>query len=228
MFSRLNRDGEPLQRAKDCLDRSRDRRRKIAGHTMSDQEAFDRRQGVGVRFHHIMPGAPMNVKVNVPRGDRTGAKIAETSAGWHLAGIPRGDLHNLSAFDKQERPRERFVSRNQLRRCEYLHRRIVFSPPDDRRNIGRGIVAAAGEATLHPMLYCKSPMDRHAPWRPRPASRGVAQPGRAPGSGPGGRRFKSSLPDQLFPITYSGMKALKVDPPGFGPGAPAFASAQML
>jgi hypothetical protein len=30
------------------------------------------------------------------------------------------------------------------------------------------------------------------------ASRGVAQPGRAPGSGPGGRRFKSSLPDQLF------------------------------
>ena len=29
--------------------------------------------------------------------------------------------------------------------------------------------------------------------------RGVAQPGRAPGSGPGGRRFKSSLPDQLIP-----------------------------
>ncbi len=27
--------------------------------------------------------------------------------------------------------------------------------------------------------------------------RGVAQPGRAPGSGPGGRRFKSSLPDQI-------------------------------
>ena len=30
------------------------------------------------------------------------------------------------------------------------------------------------------------------------ASRGVAQPGRAPGSGPGGRRFKSSLPDQYY------------------------------
>ena len=27
----------------------------------------------------------------------------------------------------------------------------------------------------------------------------MAQPGRAPGSGPGGRRFKSSLPDQSFP-----------------------------
>src|ERR1700722_8019420 len=32
----------------------------------------------------------------------------------------------------------------------------------------------------------------------RSACRGVAQPGRAPGSGPGGRRFKSSLPDQFF------------------------------
>src|ERR1035437_5779262 len=28
--------------------------------------------------------------------------------------------------------------------------------------------------------------------------RGVAQPGRAPGSGPGGRRFKSSLPDHII------------------------------
>jgi hypothetical protein len=28
----------------------------------------------------------------------------------------------------------------------------------------------------------------------------VAQPGRAPGSGPGGRRFKSSLPDQYFQV----------------------------
>ncbi len=32
----------------------------------------------------------------------------------------------------------------------------------------------------------------------RKPCRGVAQPGRAPGSGPGGRRFKSSLPDQSF------------------------------
>ena len=34
--------------------------------------------------------------------------------------------------------------------------------------------------------------------------RGVAQPGRAPGSGPGGRRFKSSLPDQQFSCLFSG------------------------
>ena len=31
----------------------------------------------------------------------------------------------------------------------------------------------------------------------RSVCRGVAQPGRAPGSGPGGRRFKSSLPDHF-------------------------------
>ena len=43
------------------------------------------------------------------------------------------------------------------------------------------------------------PLLRLAPrgaWNLPHSSRGVAQPGRAPGSGPGGRRFKSSLPDQ--------------------------------
>src|SRR5437762_4247325 len=34
----------------------------------------------------------------------------------------------------------------------------------------------------------------------RTICRGVAQPGRAPGSGPGGRRFKSSLPDHILEI----------------------------
>jgi hypothetical protein len=33
--------------------------------------------------------------------------------------------------------------------------------------------------------------------------RGVAQPGRAPGSGPGGRRFKSSLPDHSFSYIFN-------------------------
>src|SRR5579871_5993887 len=46
---------------------------------------------------------------------------------------------------------------------------------------------------------------------PRPQqSRGVAQPGRAPGSGPGGRRFKSSLPDQ-----FSDFACLKITSNGF-------------
>src|SRR5271167_2623727 len=52
------------------------------------------------------------------------------------------------------------------------------------------------------MLYSiVSSVQRRAPASllvPRRACRGVAQPGRAPGSGPGGRRFKSSLPDQVF------------------------------
>ena len=38
--------------------------------------------------------------------------------------------------------------------------------------------------------------------------RGVAQPGRAPGSGPGGRRFKSSLPDQLFSRFFNRLRCL--------------------
>jgi hypothetical protein len=35
------------------------------------------------------------------------------------------------------------------------------------------------------------------PTQSKSVDRGVAQPGRAPGSGPGGRRFESSLPDHL-------------------------------
>src|SRR5579863_9808858 len=50
------------------------------------------------------------------------------------------------------------------------------------------------------MLYCESPSHHYASRGDgrSVACRGVAQPGRAPGSGPGGRRFKSSLPDQSF------------------------------
>jgi hypothetical protein len=46
-------------------------------------------------------------------------------------------------------------------------------------------------------------------------SRGVAQPGRAPGSGPGSRRFKSSLPDQSFsePMAYGSLPDRLVFPP---------------
>jgi hypothetical protein len=52
--------------------------------------------------------------------------------------------------------------------------------------------------------------------------RGVAQPGRAPGSGPGGRRFKSSLPDHLFSARYADSKLLKI--PAVGKNATLFSS----
>jgi hypothetical protein len=52
--------------------------------------------------------------------------------------------------------------------------------------------------------------------------RGVAQPGRAPGSGPGGRRFKSSLPDHLFSATYADSEVLKI--PAVGKNATVFSS----
>ena len=50
------------------------------------------------------------------------------------------------------------------------------------------------------IIQCQRSNPAKAPGNPCGAahSRGVAQPGRAPGSGPGGRRFKSSLPDQSF------------------------------
>ncbi len=48
------------------------------------------------------------------------------------------------------------------------------------------------------------------------ACRGVAQPGRAPGSGPGGRRFKSSLPDH----NYNKTEHLKTELQGLQKGSP--------
>ena len=58
------------------------------------------------------------------------------------------------------------------------------------------------------------------------SSRGVAQPGRAPGSGPGGRRFKSSLPDHLFSATYTDSEVLKN--PAVGKNATLFSSRILL
>jgi hypothetical protein len=45
--------------------------------------------------------------------------------------------------------------------------------------------------------------------------RGVAQPGRAPGSGPGGRRFKSSRPDQFLHYEFR-VPTLRKEREGWG------------
>ena len=47
------------------------------------------------------------------------------------------------------------------------------------------------------ILMCYSAIPLGGPPLPYAAGRGVAQPGSAPGSGPGGRRFKSSRPDHF-------------------------------
>src|SRR5438477_9036568 len=68
---------------------------------------------------------------------------------------------------------------------------------------GRPRFLRRGDANAFPLeeLLAESCYNRFAAiveCRVQPTHRGVAQPGRAPGSGPGGRRFKSSLPDQHF------------------------------
>ncbi len=62
------------------------------------------------------------------------------------------------------------------------HRRMLYF--DRNRALGPVFPSAAAVPLIAPVRSC----------------RGVAQPGRAPGSGPGGRRFKSSLPDQILAI----------------------------
>src|SRR5271170_1650063 len=68
-----------------------------------------------------------------------------------------------------------------------------------RPSTGRTELSASGMVWLQNAILSEfeSP-HRSGGGRPPVDSRGVAQPGRAPGSGPGGRRFKSSLPDQSF------------------------------
>jgi hypothetical protein len=68
-----------------------------------------------------------------------------------------------------------------------------------RPSTGRTELSASGMVWLQNAILSEfeSP-HRSGGGRPPVDSRGVAQPGRAPGSGPGGRRFKSSLPDQFL------------------------------
>jgi hypothetical protein len=67
-----------------------------------------------------------------------------------------------------------------------VHSRQQCSPREQITELQNAILSEFG-----------SPRSSHGDRDPI-VSRGVAQPGRAPGSGPGGRRFKSSLPDQSF------------------------------
>ena len=71
------------------------------------------------------------------------------------------------------------------------HTSVAYAPPPRCR---RSAIAA------NVIIQCQRSNPAKAPGISCGAahSRGVAQPGRAPGSGPGGRRFKSSLPDQSF------------------------------
>src|SRR5271170_7462893 len=69
-----------------------------------------------------------------------------------------------------------------------------------RPSTGRTELSASGMVWLQNAILSEfeSP-HRSGGGRPPVDSRGVAQPGRAPGSGPGGRRFESSRPDQFSP-----------------------------
>jgi hypothetical protein len=68
----------------------------------------------------------------------------------------------------------------------------------------------------------------------QPQVRGVAQPGRAPGSGPGGRRFESSLPDHLklknhsFTASFAFLGSQKVTTALLTPSAGAVFFEQLL
>jgi hypothetical protein len=73
-----------------------------------------------------------------------------------------------------------------------------------RHQTSQGIRVCSGDLLIHSVVV-RGHLGRAQPGTFQlvnipfqPQVRGVAQPGRAPGSGPGGRRFESSLPDHSF------------------------------
>ena len=78
------------------------------------------------------------------------------------------------------------ASRNR-RNFRHCYRQYRYSPVEGRRSFTEENVII-----FVPSIQRRTRSADHA------LRRGVAQPGRAPGSGPGGRRFKSSLPDHSF------------------------------
>ena len=74
-------------------------------------------------------------------------------------------------------------------------------------------VGCAGLAECYNFEVSTGVLEAHSFSSAPQQSRGVAQPGRAPGSGPGGRRFKSSLPDQSFLVPSNRRKTGALQPP---------------
>src|SRR5439155_2754314 len=85
------------------------------------------------------------------------------------------------------------VEREVLRHRQHGHGAAQDAPASTDRQAGAG-AGHDGIDGLGPSCYFLAP-SRGIKFR------GVAQPGRAPGSGPGGRRFKSCLPDQLTTLS---------------------------
>jgi hypothetical protein len=90
-------------------------------------------------------------------------------------------------------PQLRFLNMDSLNHADYGFSR-------GRHQCNAKIAQASGEQQrcYNPIAYREGKCAADDIDYRRPRRRGVAQPGRAPGSGPGGRRFKSSLPDQYF------------------------------
>src|SRR5438046_1439876 len=95
---------------------------------------------------------------------------------------------------------DRFFTTETLRHRNFVKTRVVciaFSQRVATRDLPSLLIAYTVIMNSLANSYRATAFKR----RVQPTHRGVAQPGRAPGSGPGGRRFKSSLPDQFFSTT---------------------------
>src|ERR1051326_167949 len=88
-ISRFDRGGKALEGDTGVLNRSRDRRRKIAGDATRSQRPLHHGQFVGRGLHHVVAGAAMNMDVN-----KSGREDVYAEIDFHGS---RRDLQRIAA-----------------------------------------------------------------------------------------------------------------------------------
>src|SRR2546426_498222 len=72
--------------------------RQVAGDASSCHRRFNSGKRGWFSFHHVMPGAAMNVDVNESRRENHAWKIFMLGIGWQFSVLARGKSSNVAVF----------------------------------------------------------------------------------------------------------------------------------
>src|SRR5712692_2654669 len=232
-FALFDRIRQPFKCAQSRIHRSSNGGREITRDPMPLQQLLDSKQRLSGIVHDVISGAAVNVKINVTRRHHAAAEVGRRNSGGNLAAAQSGNFEDTSLLDEHQRMLDSVSRSQQPSSDKSQHRNVLIAvksgyaqdcsslrPP---RRQARGNASSAqqprtklapvADSAVQPARVDHQPQNailiefvsprRSRGGRHPSVSRGVAQPGRAPGSGPGGRRFKSSLPDQSFSRSFS-------------------------
>jgi hypothetical protein len=69
---------------------------------MPRQQLFNRRQRLGAVVHDVIPGAAVNVKINVAGRDRAIAEVSRSNPGGNWPLVPSGNFADAALLYEQE------------------------------------------------------------------------------------------------------------------------------